>query len=177
MVGAGNLDNTMTQEQQALLGCGSFYGISCSDDGIDLLNAEASALLQSFPGFDGTPFSGALTTDASRPQPGTLGFLGGPACTRWVNGAVMILPGCRGPADSGYVAAQDGTGTFTHPLTLQTFRSEMAAFSWNYLNLLVAFSSPTPGEPLGLDDYDSANPMRTDGCFSSSGGRERPVFR
>lgn len=181
VAGARNLDTTLTSEQQALLGCGSFYGTSCTDDGtalpdgIDLLNAEASALLQSFPGFDGSPFSGGLTTDASRPQPGTLGFLGGPACTRWVNGSVVILPGCRGPADPGYVAAQDGTGTFTHPLaTGQTFRSEMAAFSWNYLNLLVGFSSPdADGGPVPatdryyaneIDEFDEFNPMRTDGC-------------
>jgi len=48
------LGQVLTVEQQALLGCGPFFGTNCDDSGIDLLNAEASVLFQSFPGFDGT---------------------------------------------------------------------------------------------------------------------------
>jgi hypothetical protein len=49
-----NLGLYLTPEQQALLGCGPFFGTNCADSGIDLLNAEASVLFQSFPGFEGT---------------------------------------------------------------------------------------------------------------------------
>ncbi len=64
--------------------------------GIDLLNAEASAIMQSFPGFDGTP-EGYITTSRA-PAPGTIDFEGGPVCTRYVPGQSdpVKLPGCRG---------------------------------------------------------------------------------
>jgi len=70
--------------------------------GVDLLNAEASALLQSWPGFEGTR-PGYFVTDRI-PAPGTIGaadpvtgispgFDGGPVCSR--RGGLK-LPGCRG---------------------------------------------------------------------------------
>jgi hypothetical protein len=64
--------------------------------GIDLLNLEASALLQSFPGFEGTPV-GYITT-SNEQAPGTIDFDGGPVCTRYVPGSnvPVTLPGCRG---------------------------------------------------------------------------------
>jgi hypothetical protein len=64
--------------------------------GIDLLNMEASAIMQSFPGFDGTP-NGYITTSRVA-APGTIGFDGGPVCTRFVPGQArpVKLPGCRG---------------------------------------------------------------------------------
>ena len=72
------MDSTLSNEQRAMLGCGPFYGTRCDSGvggiynngtpqaknyqfwgfgfggGIDVLNAEASAILQSFPGFEGT---------------------------------------------------------------------------------------------------------------------------
>ena len=64
--------------------------------GIDLLNTEASAIMQSFPGFDGTP-KGYITTSRAA-APGTINFEGGPVCTRYVPGQArpVTLPGCRG---------------------------------------------------------------------------------
>jgi len=68
------LPQTLSVQQQALLGCGPFFGTNCSDSGIDLLNAEASALFQSFPGFEGTgnPDGGSNWTEgtpgATRPR-------------------------------------------------------------------------------------------------------------
>ncbi len=64
--------------------------------GIDLLNMEASAIMQSFPGFDGTP-RGYITTSRAA-APGTIDFDGGPVCTRYVPGRArpVKLPGCRG---------------------------------------------------------------------------------
>jgi len=204
------LAQVLSVEQQAILGCGPFYNTTCDGGanqldatpaagGIDLLNAEASALVQSWIGIEGTPIEGFLATDTSRPQPGTVGFQGGPVCTRVVGGEVVILPGCRGPGDPGYDPAVDGGDpsavsigfpagigpvpalgnaalgpiAFTqgHPFTGQTWKSEMAAFSWNFQALLVAFSTsindPTaPGDP-GSDPalrLDPSRPYRTDGC-------------
>jgi hypothetical protein len=127
--------------------------------------------MQSWIGFEGSPLAGMLTTDASRPQPGTVGFVGGPVCTR-VNpdGSTTILPGCRRPGDPGYNVNEDGgdpavvgigyplndpaalipppgplrgpvVSAQGQPYTGQAWQSEMAAFSWNLQAVLVAFST------------------------------------
>jgi hypothetical protein len=124
------MDNSLTMEQKALLGCGPFYGTRCDmaaglvlnnvptlgdsnfrgagGGGIDVLNAEASALLQSFPGMEGTdrftpffvpefvgrtdlyadgvPADGWVddwVTWSYDAQPGTIGYEGGAYCTRF----------------------------------------------------------------------------------------------
>jgi len=125
----------LTPEQEALLGCGPFWGTSCDDDGLDLLNTEASALLQSFNGFEGTVTGwltdgdpGGTVQGGQRDpntglliQPGTRDFVGGPVCTTVTFGgeAGQKLPGCRGPGDAGYNIAQDGdpTGVTPDPIT------------------------------------------------------------
>jgi len=114
------LAQVLTSEQQALIGCGPFYGTPCdgganqvdadpAPGGIDLLNAEATALMQSWMGIEGSPVGGYPATDSTRPQPGTMGFQGGPLCTRVLsNGQQVMLPGCRGPTDPGYDPNVDG---------------------------------------------------------------------
>ncbi len=68
-----SLANFLTNEQEALLGCGPFYLTDCNLNGADLANAAADVLLQSFPWFEGTKFNSSWnTTDASLPQPGTV---------------------------------------------------------------------------------------------------------
>ena len=91
--------------------------------GMDVLNTEASVILQSFPGFEGTTDGWTTTNRELGPQPGTIGFDGGPVCTRPVGGRLIKLPGCRGVQsltldtvanvyravfDDGYNVAQDG---------------------------------------------------------------------
>ncbi|MBW2294300.1 MAG: hypothetical protein JRG94_18605, partial [Deltaproteobacteria bacterium] len=44
----GTLGKAFTPEQEALLGCGPFFGTNCDYSGLDLLNADASAMYQSF---------------------------------------------------------------------------------------------------------------------------------
>jgi hypothetical protein len=115
------LDKSLTNEQRSLLGCGPFWGIRCDSSvngpltnpqrgvangtkgglwyaqvgGLDFLNMEASALVQAWPGFDGTPENNTVASTV--PQPGTVNFVGGPICTRFVEGVGAIkLPGCRG---------------------------------------------------------------------------------
>ena len=106
------LSPALTDEQEALLGCGPFYGTNCDIEGTDLMNIEASSQIQSWPIFEGT-FTNAqftyLTTRRDLAQPGTTGFNGGPVCTRYEGGKSYILPGCRGPGDVGYNINQDGS--------------------------------------------------------------------
>jgi hypothetical protein len=175
--GTAGLAPFLSQAQEALLGCGSsegpdpsqsftrrsFWGTHCDITGFDVFNTEASAFFQSWPGFEGT--EGVwLTNDASRAQPGTAGFAGGPVCTRFEGGTLQVLPGCT----SG--------GGLVHPLTGQLFASEMAALSWNALMVFVTLSlpddadgdgqadRPPPGDPYRFDEFDPLDPFRTDGC-------------
>jgi hypothetical protein len=139
------LSNVLTVQQQALLGCGPFYGTNCHNQGIDLFNAEASVLLQAFPMFEP----------------------GGPVATRFVNRALYTLPGACGPFKcfgraynplvDGCVnsfmngAAPPGTcsGATTNLLTPLpagvgrapiVFNSVMEALSYNFLQLLTVLS-------------------------------------
>jgi hypothetical protein len=171
------LSPVLTDQQEALLGCGPFYGTNCDIDGIDLMNIEASATLQSWSIFDGTFGPGSfLTTDASKAQPGTTGFRGGPTCTRYEGGRTFILPGCRGPGDAHYDISVDGStsgvnlsgpaGAYqrVHPFTGQQWTSEMAIVSWNLQMALVAAAVPLdPNHPLETE-FDANNPFRKDGC-------------
>jgi hypothetical protein len=130
----GGLDRVLTTQQEALLGCGDFYFTDCDglthegpdgvfgtgDDtpigGIDLANADASVLLQSFPWFEGTKFNPFWdTTDPTLPQPGTVDAAfndgpgggvdapdsrpgeveTGPAGSRFENGTSYVLPGAH----------------------------------------------------------------------------------
>jgi hypothetical protein len=172
----GSLSGRLTNWQESLLGCGPFYHTSCDLDGIDLLNAEASALIQSFPSIDGT-FRGANyvwdTTDRHVAQPGTVGFKGGPRCTRFEGGKTYIIPGCRGPGDDGYNVAQDGSvGDKVHPWTGQKWQNELGIFSWNLLMVLTALSLPPrdfgdatgPRHTPDRADFDVDDPFRHGGC-------------
>ena len=120
------LDNTLTNEQRALLGCGPFWGIRCDSaqpsgiygrfGGVDFMNMEGSVLVQAWPGLEGT-VDGHSTTAALSDimQPGTVGFVGGPVCTRFsasAAGQSVKLPGCRGVAslDISFGANGDPNG-------------------------------------------------------------------
>ncbi|MEB2345037.1 MAG: hypothetical protein OZ948_09860 [Deltaproteobacteria bacterium] len=193
------LGNTLTDEQEALLGCGSFWGTTCDVStttaygGLDLLNADLSILAQSWLGAQGT--SGDPTTlDASFAQPGTVGFRGGPAGRVFYEGVSYVLPGARSPFatetdldPSGWNANVDGCvsamhagcagqGELLHPYTGQYFASELATFSWNFEQLLVALSGlgkPAVACPDGqvdtsgcrqIDEFLTSEPLRLDGC-------------
>jgi hypothetical protein len=160
------LATALTDEQEALLGCGHFWGTDCDIDGIDVLNAEMSALLQSWPGIPGT-LRDWDTTWRHVAQPGTWHFQGGPVCTRFERGKTFVLPGCRGPGDSGYNIAQDGDPTklTPHPFTGQKWRTEMSALSWNFLMELVALSGlGVPEGERAIDEFKATDSLRRDGC-------------
>ena len=190
----GSISDKLTDEQEALLGCGRFYETSCDLDGIDLLNAEAGAFFSSFPTVQGTSnYQGDVwdTTDAGRAQPGTVGFEGEPLCTRYQNGKLYTLPGCRGPGDPGYDPSVDGTTTnLRHPFTGQQFKTEINALSWNALMGLIGLSFPTEEGVFEIDDFDASRPFRKDGCsfatpawcgnvseFLATTGNQRNVMR
>jgi hypothetical protein len=157
----GSLSARLSDAQEALLGCGPYYHTSCDLDGIDLMNAEGSAIFQSWPGFEGT-VGDWDTADGSLAQPGTVGFRGGPPCSRFEDGKTFILPGCRGPGDDGYDPRVDGTpANLVHPFTGQRFRSEMSALSWNALMGFVAFSA---SPEITITSFDVNDMLRTDGC-------------
>jgi hypothetical protein len=95
------LNQVLTDEQEALLGCGHFFGIDCEVDGMDLLNAEASVLMQSFVGSAGTypnPTAYNLQDDVgpNSPAPGTWSpatgrfFNGPPGGTRYLGKAGLV---------------------------------------------------------------------------------------
>ncbi|MCL4685088.1 hypothetical protein KJ059_10090 [Myxococcota bacterium] len=173
------LGQFLTPQQEALLGCGPFWYSDCDDDGIDLLNAEASVLLQAWPGFDGT--TGSVFTHRSDvgPQPGTLAFASaigsGPVATRFVDGRLVRLPGARGVVDEQgvpdpfYDPTVDGcthdTGSplcaganVAHPLTGDPFRTELAAVSWNLLMIIAARSDPVDPNLPSLVEFSARDP-------------------
>jgi hypothetical protein len=151
------LQTRLTAEQQALFGCGAFFATQCDLHGIDLLNAEASALFQAFPWIEGTAGNPSWSTlDAAVAQPGTLGFVGGALCTRFEGGQLLVLPGCLGEGMPGYDPSVDGTSTgLVHPFTGQRFRSETAALSWNLLMLATALGCET-----NTRDLSKCDPLR-----------------
>jgi hypothetical protein len=140
-----SLNQTLTVQQQALLGCGPFYGSNCEVDGIDLFNAEGSVMVQSFPQIEPDP----------------------PVATRFVNGQLIQLPGSNGPTQPGYSPNIDGcTGPddpsivgdegcalsnggaganpLVNPLTGELFPNELAVFSYNFMIFLASLSLTDP---------------------------------
>ena len=149
-------------------GCGEFLKTSCDLDGVDVLNMEGGIFFQAFPNIEGTfrddPDFHWDTTDKSVAQPGTVGFDGGPFCTRFENGRTYMLPGCRGPGDPGYDPRVDGTTTnLIHPFTGQQFKNELAAVSWNVLMGVVGFSM-IGDDGVQPQDFDPSDPFRKGAC-------------
>jgi len=173
------LGQYLTPQQEALLGCGPFWAIDCDDDGIDLLNAEGSVLVQSWPGFDGTRGSVDGWRVDEGLQPGTIDFAtqigGGPVATRWVDGRLVHLPGSRGVVDEWgrpdpfYDPSVDGCSiddghplcagaNILHPLTGTPFRSELAAVSWNLMMVIASRSDPRDPDLPNLAEFDENDP-------------------
>jgi hypothetical protein len=176
------LGQRLTPQQEALFGCGPFYQDDCDTDGIDMLNAEASVLIQSWPGFDGThgDVYGYDTRDASHPQPGTIGFVGGPVATRYANGREYVLPGARGvgldrahydPLVDGCSQPLTAASGIIHwsqcanahrllqPFSGQPFQSELAAASWNFLMVVTAGGNSVkdPNHPM-IQEFAADDP-------------------
>jgi len=165
------LGQRLTPQQEALLGCGPFFSSDCDIDGIDMLNAEASVLLQAWPGFDGTRGS-VYDWDTRLPgQPGTVGLPhGGPVATRFENGQLLILPGARGPADPGYDPTVDGcvapspghcaaANPLLHPFSGEQFLNEIAGLSFNWLVTVVGGGRELVNPSLAtISEFDPLDP-------------------
>jgi hypothetical protein len=129
-ISSSNVSMYLTDEQEALLGCGPFFRTDCDVDGIDFYNAEASVLLQAFPGFEGTPVA-----------------------TRYENGRLFILPGARGPGDRGYDRRVDGTPP-------AGFHSEMEAASLNFAKFSAAIGIAQGDTGCDLDQLETCAAIR-----------------
>ena len=164
LVGTHNVSYYLTNEQEALLGCGPFYRIDCDDDGVDLYNMEASVLLQTVPGFENNPIA-----------------------TRFVDGRIFILPGARGPGDPGYDPDLDGCvgdvddgiddgkcngqPDIIDPRTGKRFRSEMAALSYNAMQAIAILGIAEGDEDCDLLELETCAAVR---AFVALTGSQRP---
>jgi len=176
------LNEVLSDEQEALLGCGPFWGTDCEGDGIDLLNADAGVLQQAWVGFEGAYTREYLQSGFrdwslanGEAQPGTLGFVANGSslpAARLFDGALIQVPGTRSPflqdavtANPAYNVNQDGSiGGLVIPAQFgasagQQFSNEMAALSFNMQLLLVAFSSRQGGATTSENnEFDPSNP-------------------
>jgi hypothetical protein len=134
-----NLSGYLTDEQEALLGCGPFYRTDCDADGIDLFHSEASVVLQAFPDFEENPVA-----------------------TRFANGEQVILPGARGPGDPDYDPGVDGT-----PPRMR-FASEMEALSRNLGVSLAVLGIAEGDTACQLDDLATCAAVRAVVALSGS---------
>lgn len=164
--GPNSLAAYLTVQQQALLGCGAYYGTRCDIEGADLFNTEASVLLQAFPFFE----------------------KGGPVATRFANGKLVVLPGARSidnplydPRIDGCVApgidglAPAGFCSGAHDLLSLGFKSEMAALSSNALSLVATLGSVGGKDPKCVPT-NPATCLFVQGLFSATGVK-RPEIR
>jgi len=175
------LSEQLTNQQEALIGCGPFFGIECDVDGFDIFNTEASFLFQAFPMFEP----------------------GGPVATRNVGGELVILPGARGPGEPGFdprfdgcvgplpasldpMGICDGSTELIDPRTGERFRSEGEALSFNVLGLLAAAGSAfdedcDPDDPITCSFvrgfFNLAAITRNDIRASGNGRFGRRTFR
>jgi len=122
LLDVGHLDGHLSAQQRALLGCGPILGQDASDPGlaaneiarpchnlgIDLLNAEASALTSAWltqPGVQGTSYLNLVG-----PAPGTVGWYAQRDrfhCQRFVEDVgLVVLPGCRAAGVPGLLARE-----------------------------------------------------------------------
>jgi hypothetical protein len=129
-IASSNLSMYLTNQQEALLGCGPLFRTDCDVDGIDFFNAEASVLLQAFPGFEGRPVA-----------------------TRFQDGRLWILPGARGPGDPGYDPRIDGTPP-------KGFHSEMEALSLNFAKFSAAIGIAQGDTGCDLDHLETCAAIR-----------------
>ncbi|CAG1006367.1 hypothetical protein MYXO_03469 [Myxococcaceae bacterium] len=192
VTGNRSLSAVLTTQQMALLGCGPFYSTNCDVQGIDVFNAEASVLMQSFPGFEGGE---PIATRFLREQQG-------PVATRFVDGRVVTIPGARtiyhpdwsaledgcvasgaviaavragrglGPSNAALCDASlsDGGLAPVNDLYALGFTGELQALSYNFLALLAAFGKQNQ------TDCDPMNPITCDfvTAFFEAAGVQRP---
>jgi len=156
------LQDHLSREQQALIGCGELLGTDCSTDGIDLLNAEASALTSAW--VTGPAAAQAGVTATNQPgQPGTVGSVarfGRNYCQRWVKDrGLVILPGCRAPGEPGYDSFIDGV-----PSTV-AFNAAGGAALPTSAALTAATNCQNPGDD-GIGFCDAGHPFTGEQFYS-----------
>jgi hypothetical protein len=167
------LSDYLTDEQEALLGCGPFYGTNCDKHGIDLFNAEFSVLGQRLPNIEPeAPVGSRVFTKNGRRN------------YKILRGARRLTDPQWNPAFDGCVRPDPGAGNrisekealcndpATSDLFSQGFDSELEALSQNFVNLLAALSSATGGDDeCVIDDPATCSLVRAVAAIS---GVQRP---
>lgn len=156
----------LSDEQEALIGCGPGLGTDCEGEGIDWLAAARPVLTQSWVGFDGSCARTGAPDDwhlaNGRPLPGTVGYAA-PLADPPAGARPMLLPDGVTP-NPEHDPGRDGTSTgLVVPAAFgrsagQAFASEMAALSFNLQLVLVAFSAPARGLEPERDQLDPGAP-------------------
>lgn len=138
----GSLSARLSASQQALLGCGPWWGTPCEASGVNLLGAEASVILQGWFGGEGVYVPG---------YPGTIGF----------PPPIGFVPPDRNPAaPPGTVSlpSRPALPPIVEPLPSGWPRTEMAVLSYNFQLLLVAFSGGPNADPARPGHFDRSDP-------------------
>jgi hypothetical protein len=154
-----SLDSVLTDAQEALLGCGPYFGTSCAGQGVDLFNAEASVVFQRWqPGVNaGSPVATRTIAGVQYTIAGARGFLHpdwNPLYDGCVGTDVQLVAAGADPAKAALCA---GTIPGAENLVALGITSEMEAISSNALALIVGLDlgSPNPAFP----DCSLANPL------------------
>lgn len=164
-LGSGlTLNQVLTDEQEALVGCGPLQGTDCEATGVDPFAAHPASLTQSWVGFDGSCVRTSGFEDwhlaNGAPQAGTIGHPGAPA-DAIAGGRSPFLPDGETP-NPDYEPNVDGSITgLVIPAAFgasagQPFASEMAALSFN-AQLVMAALSFAVGPP-ERDQFDPTRP-------------------
>ncbi|MGH0036669.1 MAG: DUF1302 family protein [Myxococcota bacterium] len=167
------LSDYLTDEQEALLGCGPFYGSNCDKHGIDLYNAEFSVLGQRLPNIEpDAPVGSRVFFEDGRRNYKILRGARRLTDPRWnprFDGCVRPDPG-----PGNRISAKESlcTGARTQDLYSMGFDSELEALSQNFVNLLAALSSATGGDDeCVIDDPATCQLVRAVAAIS---GVQRP---
>lgn len=166
----------LTDEQEALLGCGAYFGTDCDQQGVDIFNAEFSVLGQRFP-----------NVEPEAPVGTRVVFKNGKRKVITLPGARAIdnakydprVDGCVRRGFVGKKAAKDGVsssfcndgspgrqGAFTD-LSALGFSSELEAVSENFVRLLAGLGQAGGNDPECVPDgtgefKDRPNPFNCD---------------
>ena len=173
------LSVALSPQQQAFYGCGTFYSTNCNVAGVDLANAEASVLMQSFPWFEGTLFDSSWdTADASLPQPGTVDAVfndgpgGGADAPFSKPGGLETGPAGTRYEDDGNGVDDDGDGNLKDLWILPGARFDPAAFAGVLANAAANGITVDPYVLANLAQYDPA----VDGTTTVSGSPTHHPF-
>ncbi len=148
---AACLDFYLTDEQEALLGCGPFFGTSCDIQGIDFFNAEFSVLGQRLPNIEQDAPVGTRVIFDEKGRRRTVVLPGARALENpdWdprIDGCLRLDPALGG---SQRINRKERfcTDPRNNNLFGLGYDSELEALSENFVTLLAALGATTDDDP------------------------------